>query len=80
MSVLEHIIEKMQLVSILIRFSIKGSPDIAVKLLPCDHRVMGSSPGNSLLQKCSEKLRMLEYESCNQVVTITELESNSVMS
>jgi hypothetical protein len=24
--------------------------------------------------------RLLEYESCNQVVTITELESNSVMS
>jgi hypothetical protein len=29
----------------------KGSPGAAVKLLPCDHEVMGSSPGNSLLQK-----------------------------
>jgi hypothetical protein len=27
-----------------------------VKLLPCDHEVMGSSPGNSLLQKCRERL------------------------
>jgi E1A/CREB-binding protein len=35
----------------------KGSPGTAVKLLPCDHEVMGSSPGNSLLQKCREKLR-----------------------
>jgi hypothetical protein len=26
------------------------------------------------------KRGVLEYESCNQVVTITELESNSVMS
>jgi hypothetical protein len=24
----------------------KGSPGVAVKLLPCDHEVMGSSPGN----------------------------------
>jgi hypothetical protein len=23
-----------------------------VKLLPCDHEVMGSSPGNNLLYKC----------------------------
>jgi hypothetical protein len=29
----------------------------AVKLLPCDHEVMGSNPGNSLLQKCRERLR-----------------------
>jgi hypothetical protein len=28
-----------------------------VKLLPCDHEVMGSSPRNSLLQKCREMLR-----------------------
>jgi len=28
-----------------------------VKLLPCDHEVTGSSPGNSLLQKCRERLR-----------------------
>jgi hypothetical protein len=28
-----------------------------VKLLICDHEVMGSSPGNSLLQKCKERLR-----------------------
>jgi hypothetical protein len=27
----------------------KGRPGAAVKLLPCDHEVMGSSPGNSLL-------------------------------
>ena len=29
----------------------------AVKLLPCDHEVTGSSPGNSLLQRCRERLR-----------------------
>jgi hypothetical protein len=34
----------------------KGSPGPAVKLLPCDHEVMGSSPGNKLLQKCSRTL------------------------
>jgi hypothetical protein len=27
----------------------KGSPDAAVKLLPCDHKVMGLSLGNNLL-------------------------------
>jgi hypothetical protein len=27
----------------------KGNPVTMVKLLPCDHEVMGSSPGNSLL-------------------------------
>jgi hypothetical protein len=32
-------------------------PGVAVKLLPCDHEVMGSSPGNSFLQKCRERLR-----------------------
>jgi hypothetical protein len=31
---------------------LKGSPAAAVKLLSCNHEVMGSSPGNSLLQKC----------------------------
>jgi hypothetical protein len=31
----------------------KGSPGAAVKLLPCDHEVMSSSPENNLLQKCS---------------------------
>ena len=31
-----------------------------VKLLPCDHEVMGSSPGNSLLQKCRERLRTID--------------------
>ena len=30
------------------------------KLLPCDHEVMGSSPGNSLLQKYREKLRTID--------------------
>jgi hypothetical protein len=35
----------------------KGSPSTAVKLLPCDHEVMDSSPRNSLLQKCRERLR-----------------------
>jgi hypothetical protein len=37
---------------------LKGSPGTAVKLLPCDHEheVMGSSLGNSLLQKCKERL------------------------
>jgi hypothetical protein len=33
----------------------KGSPRAVVKLLPCDHEVMGSSE-NSLLQKCRERL------------------------
>jgi hypothetical protein len=28
-----------------------------VKLLPCDHEVTSSSHGNSLLQKCRERLR-----------------------
>ncbi|VAH37276.1 unnamed protein product [Triticum turgidum subsp. durum] len=30
------------------------------KLLPCDHEVTGSSPGNSLLQKCRERLRTID--------------------
>jgi hypothetical protein len=34
-----------------------GSPGAVIKLLPCDHEIMGSSPGNSLLQKCREMLR-----------------------
>jgi hypothetical protein len=34
----------------------KGSDGIAVKLLPCDHEVMGSSPENSLWWKCRERL------------------------
>jgi hypothetical protein len=33
---------------------VKVSPGAAVKLLPCDHEVMGSGPGNSFLQKCRE--------------------------
>jgi hypothetical protein len=33
----------------------KEIPDAVVKLLPCDYEVMGSSLGNSLLQKCREK-------------------------
>jgi hypothetical protein len=47
--------KRRKLVSILIRFSIKGSPDTAVKLLPCDHEVIGSSPRNNLLQKMQGK-------------------------
>jgi hypothetical protein len=35
--------------------AMKGSPSAALKLLPCDHEVMGSSPGNCLLQKCRER-------------------------
>jgi hypothetical protein len=38
---------------------LKGSPRVAVKVLPCDHEVMGSSPRTSLLQKCRERLRTL---------------------
>jgi hypothetical protein len=38
-------------------FPSEGEPRHSVKLLPCDHEVMGSSPGNSLLQKCRERLR-----------------------
>jgi len=30
------------------------------ELLPCDHEVMGSSPGNSLLQKCRKRLRTID--------------------
>jgi hypothetical protein len=37
----------------------KEIPSTAVKLLPCDHEVMGSSPENSLLQKYREILRIL---------------------
>jgi hypothetical protein len=38
------------------RLILKGSPDAAVKLLHCDHEVMGSSSGKSLLQKCRERM------------------------
>jgi hypothetical protein len=40
--------------------SLKGSLGAAVKLPPCDHEVTGSSPGNSLLQKCRERLRTID--------------------
>ena len=40
--------------------SLKGSLGAVVKLLPCDHEVTGSSPGNSLLQKCRERLRTID--------------------
>ena len=40
-----------------VSLSSKGSLGAVVKLLPCDHEVTGSSPGNSLLQKCMERLR-----------------------
>jgi hypothetical protein len=33
-----------------------GGEATLVKLLPCDHEVMGSSLGNSPLQKCREML------------------------
>jgi hypothetical protein len=33
-----------------------GSLSAAVKLLPFDHDAMGSNAGNSLLQKCRERL------------------------
>src|SRR3954469_23221584 len=39
---------------------LKGSLGAVVKLLPCDHEVTGSSPGNSLLQKCRERLRTID--------------------
>jgi hypothetical protein len=35
----------------------KESPSATVKLLPCDHEVMGSSLGNNLLQKGRERMR-----------------------
>ena len=38
----------------------KGSLGAAVKLLPSDHEVTGSSPGNSLLQKCRERMRIID--------------------
>ena len=41
-------------------YSLKGSLSAVVKLLPCDHEVTGSSPGNSLLQKCRERLRTID--------------------
>jgi hypothetical protein len=31
-------------------FPSEGEPRHSVKLLPCDHEVMGSSPGNSLAE------------------------------
>jgi hypothetical protein len=37
---------------------LKGSRSATVKLLPCDHEIMSSSPENSLLQKCRERLRI----------------------
>ncbi|XP_044364729.1 uncharacterized protein [Triticum aestivum] len=42
----------------LIELGLQGFP--IAKLLPCDHEVMGSSPGNSLLQKCRERLRTID--------------------
>ncbi|VAI19822.1 unnamed protein product [Triticum turgidum subsp. durum] len=42
----------------LIELGLQGFP--IAKLLPCDHEVMGSSPGNSLLQKCRERLRIID--------------------
>src|SRR3954466_7331927 len=39
---------------------LKGSLGAVVKLLPCDHEVTGSSLGNSLLQKCRERLRTID--------------------
>jgi hypothetical protein len=38
--------------------SLKGCPGAAVKLLPCDHEVIGSSPGN-LLQKCRKRPKVV---------------------
>jgi hypothetical protein len=38
----------------------KGSPGATVKLFSSDHEVMGSSPRNSLLQKCREMLHTLD--------------------
>ncbi|XBI66735.1 hypothetical protein VPH35_046235 [Triticum aestivum] len=35
----------------------KGSLGAVVKAAACDHEVTGSSPGNSLLQQCRERLR-----------------------
>jgi hypothetical protein len=46
----------MYLLSFFLRNLLKRSPGTAVKLLPCNHEVMGSSPENSLLYKCREKL------------------------
>jgi hypothetical protein len=40
----------------------KGSLGAAVKLLPCDYDVMGSIPGNSLLQKCKERLHIYDLK------------------
>jgi hypothetical protein len=37
-----------------VEFSAYIRPGVAIKLLLCDHEVMGSSPRNSLLQKCGE--------------------------
>jgi hypothetical protein len=35
---------------------LKRSPGAVVKLLPCDHEVMGLNPENNLLQKCRERV------------------------
>jgi hypothetical protein len=50
---------------------------IYVLLFPQQRLGLSASKYNNLYLSMFE---VLEYESCNQVVTITELESNSVMS
>jgi hypothetical protein len=44
-----------------------GSFGAAVKLLPCDHEVMGSSPGNSHLKKCKERLCTFYFDNVNNL-------------
>jgi hypothetical protein len=44
-------------VSVFFGLSLKGSPGAAVKLLRCDHEVMGSNPGNSILQRKTVYIR-----------------------
>jgi hypothetical protein len=53
-----HLVCSMYFLFYSILFLHPWSPDAAVKLLPCDHEVMGSSHGNNFLQKCREMLCM----------------------
>jgi hypothetical protein len=46
---------------LIIIISKKGGPGAAVKLLPCDHEVMGSSPGGSTLISIPSALNNIVY-------------------
>jgi hypothetical protein len=47
---------------------LKGSPDAAVKLLPCDYEVMDSSHENNLLQKCRKMLHCIHKTQSGRIL------------